>query len=82
MLLQKLCPKGCEELEDLQEAITLVVFVVFAWLALGEPLRARHAVALGPCNANGHAPAQGSVRQSLHESERLLRCRSKKAGVG
>lgn len=34
------------QLKILQEAITLVVFVAFAWLWLGEPLRPKHAVAL------------------------------------
>ena len=34
------------QLKILQEAITLCVFVAFAWLWLSEPLRPRHALAL------------------------------------
>lgn len=35
------------ELKIMQEVITLVVFVVFAWLVLGEKLRWNYAVSLG-----------------------------------
>jgi uncharacterized protein (DUF486 family) len=35
------------QLKVMQEAITLVVFVVFAWLFLGEKLAPKHAVSLG-----------------------------------
>jgi uncharacterized protein (DUF486 family) len=34
------------QLKVMQEAISLTVFVAFAWMWLGEPLRVRHAVAL------------------------------------
>ena len=35
------------QLKIIQEVITLVVFVVFAWLVLGEKLRWNYAVSLG-----------------------------------
>lgn len=35
------------QLKVMQEVISLAVFVVFAWIALGEPLRGKHAVAFG-----------------------------------
>jgi uncharacterized protein len=35
------------QLKVMQEAITLVVFVVFAWVALGERMQPKHAVSFG-----------------------------------
>ena len=35
------------QLKVMQEAITLVVFVVFAWLALGEKMQPKHALSFG-----------------------------------
>jgi uncharacterized protein (DUF486 family) len=38
---------GAAELKTIQELITLVVFVVFSWLYLGERLTLNHAVGFG-----------------------------------
>jgi uncharacterized protein (DUF486 family) len=37
-------PLSAYQLKILQECITLVVFMVFAWVALGEKLQIRHAL--------------------------------------
>jgi hypothetical protein len=40
-------PMSAYQLKILQECITLVVFIVFAWLALGETPALRHLIAFG-----------------------------------